>query len=102
MAKLTKNGVAYDLSDSPYMYKRHGIEFHFSSWKHRIKFIQNVQKREEWLCDSLSRRFHVSFDAKLLACFQLYAMVETRGCFIVFEDGRIVKCLEDLSCQVRV
>lgn len=93
MAKMTANGVVYDVANSPFTCQRHGIEYRFSSGKHMAKFMRDVFKREEWLSDSLSRRFKVEFDATLVADLQWYAMVETRGYSI-----RILDSGEELTC----
>ena len=91
MVEITENGVCYDLENTPYTFNRKGIEYHFSSETHRGKFVRNIVKREEWLADSLSRRFKVKFDGSLLAGLQLYSQVESRGYYVVVE-GEVCKC----------
>lgn len=84
---ISKNGVCYTLPDSPYTYEWRGMVYFFSSEPHRAKFIREVRKREEWLDDSLSRRFKCSVHLPILADVQLYAQVETRGFLIQTNDG---------------
>ena len=91
MVEITNNGVCYDLENTPYIIERDGIEYHFSSETHRGKFVREVRKREDWLTDSLSRRFKCRFDASKLAALQLYSQVETRGYFVIV-GGEVVKC----------
>lgn len=79
---VSRYGVAYDLKTSPYKVLYGEWEFYFSSMPHRQKFLENITKRTEWLSDSLSRRFRVSVKADMLAIFQLYQQVETRGFFV--------------------
>ena len=82
---LNANGICYDLENSPYTFTRLGFVFHFSSPLHLKKFKDNYSAKEQWAVDSLSRRFRCGFDARLLADFQLYSKIETRG-FYVFDS----------------
>lgn len=81
-ANLTPYGVCYDLSDSPFTYRVGGYQFNFSSVKHLEAFQAKLDVKTEWLSDSLSRRFKMPINATLLATFQLYNQVETRGFFV--------------------
>lgn len=87
MAKLTNQGVCYDLTDTPYMVEHNGIIWHFSSVPHRNKFRREVCKRELWLNDSLTKRFGCTMMLDLVADIQLYKQVETRGFYLVTNDG---------------
>lgn len=102
MVRMSAHGVVYDLPNSPFTCERNGILFRFSSERHKDKFMENVRKKEEWLSDSLSKRFHVEVDACLLADFQLYYQVETRGCSIKLPDGDEVSWQEEIaiSCLI--
>ena len=102
MVRMSAHGVVYDLPNSPFTCERNGILFRFSSERHLVKFMENVRKKEEWLNDSLSKRFHVNFDARILADFQLYYQVETRGCSIQLEDGTEISWQEEIaiSCLI--
>ena len=92
---ITKSGVTYNLEGSPYWVERHGMRFMFSSNSHRMKFMQYVRMKEDWLCDSFQKRFHFAIDAELIACLQLYVKTETRGFRIEFEDGTVLRCLDE-------
>lgn len=85
---LTKYGVCYDLSESPFACSTAHFEYRFSSAKHMQKFADNLQARKDWLNDSLSRRFHVSVEVDILAELQLYMQTETRGFHVTDERGR--------------
>lgn len=61
--------------------------FFFSTEHHRAKFIREIRAREEWLDDSLSRRFRVTVHLPILADVQLYSQVETRGFYIQTDGG---------------
>lgn len=87
MVKLTNQGVCYDLTDTPYVVEHNGIIWHFSSAPHRNKFRREVRKRELWLNDSLSKRFGCTILLDLVADIQLYKQVETRGFYVVTNDG---------------
>lgn len=82
MVKMTKSGVVYDVKNSPFQVERNGYIFKFSSEPHRHKFIRDAQVKEEWLNDSLSRRFRIKVDFILLADIQLYQQIEQRGFYI--------------------
>lgn len=85
---LTKNGICYDLDESPFVCSTPFLEYRFSSGKHLEKFRENAEKRKAWLNDSMSRRFHIDVDIEILAELQLYMQVETRGFYV--SDGEKV------------
>lgn len=84
---ISKNGVCYDLRESPYVFAWRGMAFYFSSQPHKDKFVREVIKREQWLDDSLSRRFKCTIHLPVVADIQWYVMVESRGFYIVTDDG---------------
>ena len=94
---ISPNGVVYDIEHSPYWVLRNGLKFKFSSARHVDKFMMEVRIREEWLTDSLSRRFKIKFDASLLADFQLYQQIEKRGFAVENEEGVIYTCQEQVE-----
>lgn len=87
MATLTKSGVCYDLRETPFSDGELGMTFYFSSHTHMLKFRNRKVERMEWLCDSLSNRFHVRVDASRLALVQLYLQIEKRGFRVVDTCG---------------
>lgn len=98
--KITEYGVCYDVRNSPYVYEWRSYRFHFSSVKHLEKFRDNVRMREEWLEDSLTRRFKYRVHAAWLAVFQLYAQVETRGFYVEAYYGSTWEALEEVEFNV--
>ena len=92
----TKDGVFYDMEHSPYKTMYGDYTFHFSSRKHLSSFLDKLTVRIEWLNDSLAKRFKFNIDARLIALFQLYFQVETRGCYVVLPKGRTLTCRENL------
>lgn len=97
---LTRNGVCYDLRETPFTYSLCGMTFHFTSAKHREKFTSEAHKRMVWMTDSMTRRFHFLVDASELALMQLYGQVETRGFLVEMRDGRLVDSLDGVSFHV--
>jgi hypothetical protein len=93
---LTKHGICYDLSESPFVCSTAHFEYRFSSANHMRKFADNVQQRKDWLNDSLSRRFHVSIEVDILAELQLYMQTETRGFHVTDERGRTWRSAENM------
>ncbi len=100
MPDITRNGVCYSIEDSPFYEEVDGYRFYFSSETHRRKFFEKARIRQNWLTDSLSRRFHFHVDASLVAIFQLYTQVESRGFYVVSERGEEFRCLEQLRLRV--
>lgn len=92
----SKDGVFYDMEHSPYKTMYGDYTFHFSSRKHMSSFLDKMPVRLDWLTDSLSKRFHFYVDAGLIAMFQLYFQVETRGCYVKLADGEVLRCRENL------
>ena len=97
MARLTPQGVCYDIEETPYIFEWQGVIWHFSSAPHMAKFRREVRKRELWLNDSLSRRFFASVHLELVADIQLYCQVETRGFFIETNDGAIYRDASEIA-----
>ena len=98
MTYISPNGVAYDVGDSPYSCYRNGLQFKFSSARHLEKFMTEVRIREEWLTDSMSRRFKVRVECAILADIQLYMQIEKRGFYIYDEkNGVEYTCLQQLE-----
>lgn len=93
---LTPYGVCYNLEESPfytdfiyttYWSERH-FRFFFSSHKHKESFEAKLQVRVPWLIDSMTRRFGMTLEMGIVAVFQVYNQVETRGFYVVDrEDG---------------
>lgn len=96
---ITRYGVCYDLSRTPYTHIAYGFEFAFSSVHHQRKFAENLEKRVGWLTDSMSRRFRFRVDCTLIAVFQLYNQVETRGFHVTDEDGKVYASVDDVTMR---
>lgn len=92
----SKNGVFYELKESPYSFMYGDCTFFFSSRKHLSSFMDKIYVRTQWLDDSTEKRFHFQVNMRLVAAFQLYFAVETRGCYVVLGDGEELTCKESL------
>lgn len=96
--RMTDYGIVYDIEQTPFVRYRNGLNFHFSSRRHLEKFTQKMVAHEQWLNDSMSRRFHVEVDMRVLADIQLYMRIET-GAFYVKNliEGKVYRCPEDVK-----
>lgn len=95
---LTKNGICYDLKNSPYFCYTDFFTFFFSSPAHLVKFRRELEANREWLNDSMTRRFKFDMDMELLADFSLYRKIETRGFLIINEStGVAYECPESIE-----
>lgn len=95
---ITKNGICYDLSRSPYVCSVANWTYYFSSPSHMIKFKSNISSNRDWLNDSMSRRFKFTMSLDLLADLSLYRKIETRGFMIINEStGVAYECPESIE-----
>lgn len=96
MVEMTRNGVVYDVANSPFSYRACGMEFRFSSMTHCDKFMEKYKGHIDWLNDSMHRRFKFKVDFTLVALVQLYARIETRGFYIDYGEG-VWQCLAEVE-----
>ena len=101
MANLTRSGVCYDLRETPFSDDELGMTFYFSSHSHMLKFRSRKKERMDWLCDSLSNRFHVRVDARRLALAQLYLQIEKRGFRVIDVYGMEIETPDELYLTVQ-
>lgn len=92
MQELTRNGICYNLSKSPYttrlVYGDTLIIFYFSSERYKNKFDNELADARNKLHESLSKRFKIKITFDFLSDLILYRKVEKRG-FYVFYDGEV-------------
>lgn len=100
MQKPTVNGVYYDVSSSPLCTSRNGYRYYFSSKTHLDKFLLKAPIKEEWLNDSMSRRFKFEFQISVIADMQLYMQIETRGFYVVDEISELDFRSPDELCVI--
>lgn len=95
---LTKNGICYDLKNSPYFCYTDFFTFFFSSPAHLTKFRKGLEANREWLNDSMTRRFKFNMTLDVLADFSLYRKIETRGFLIINEStGVAYECPKSIE-----
>lgn len=95
---VTKNGICYDLKDSPYFCFVGFYKFFFSSPAHLNRFKVGLEANRDWLNDSMTRRFKFEMQMDLLADFTLYRKIETRGFRISDEmTGDVFECPESIE-----
>lgn len=95
---LTKNGICYDLKNSPYFCYTDFFTFFFSSPAHLTKFRRELEANRGWLNDSMTRRFKFNMSLDVLADFSLYRKIETRGFLIINElTGVAYECPESIE-----
>lgn len=92
MARLTRSGVAHDLTISPYklkvVYEESGetLTYVFSSEFYLNKFVEKAGANREKINKSLSNRFGFTIENNILADIKLYLTTETRGFMIEGTD----------------
>nr|DAI89899.1 MAG TPA: hypothetical protein [Caudoviricetes sp.] len=88
---MTRNGIVYDLKLSPYYITIDEVTFYFSSKNHLEKFTEKLTENREVINYSLSKRFGVNINFKILNDIVLYSKVETRG-FLIKHKGEAYSC----------
>lgn len=105
----SRNGVYYNLEESPWRVSRHGMILYFSTETHYNRFLREIDKRERQMTSTMSNRIGCFVNMEVPACIQLYRQVEQRGFLIYFdrtilltngvqvESGVYATCLEHLE-----
>lgn len=78
---MTRNGVFYNLDESFYKVELDdtGLTFVFSSLLHKNKFLEEYEDFRKKINKSLSQRFNLPIEQKLIADLTLYKKIENRG-----------------------
>lgn len=83
---LTRNGVAKDLSKSPYIFTEfingERLDLYFSSKLHINRFTQLRNTNYKMIYNYIYKRFKYRVDCRLLADCNLYKKIENRGFYI--------------------
>lgn len=100
MPKLTRYGICYDLTVSPYsetiVYDKQRVKFMFSSQLNRDKFVDRMNVNRQQINRSLSNRFKFDIQYNILCDITLYNNIENRGFYIVV-DGKGIEWLEEVT-----
>lgn len=98
--KLTRNGIAYDLTKSPYVlpfhYGHDDIVYVFSSELYKEKFFEKYTENRENISNSLSNRFGLHVENDILCDLVMYSKIEKRG-FLIIHNGVNIECLNDIT-----
>lgn len=98
--KLTRSGVAYDLSISPHTvtlsYYGKDLTYVFSSRLYLDKFMEKLDSNRESINHSLSKRFGFTSVNNVLCDIKLYSMIEKRG-FLIKNDKESFECLNTIK-----
>lgn len=96
---LTRYGVAYDLENTPFVYKvKYGseiYEYKFSSKLYLDKFMNKSFDYRKQVNESLTNRFGFAIENNLLADIKLYSTIEKRG-FLIANQNRRFHCLNNI------
>ena len=92
---MTRNGIVYNLYESPYLIGLNGITFYFSSKNHLEKFTEKMTENRDLISYSLSKRFGITISVNMIADITLYAKIETRG-FLIKHKGDYYTCKKDI------
>ena len=98
---LTRNGIAYNLSLSPYKVtikydKDDHITFKFSSQLYKDNFQNKLKANRENIKNSLSKRFGFIIVNEKLSDLKLYSSIEKRGFLVETKEG-IYQCLNTIK-----
>ena len=78
---ITRNGIFYNLDESFYKFEMEdtGLTFVFSSLLHMVKFREEFEIFRKKINKSLSQRFNLPIEQKLISDLTLYKKIENRG-----------------------
>ena len=97
---LTRRGVCTDLTYSPYtftnIHKDDVYTLYFSSKLHLDNFVKNRQKNYSMIYNDIYKRYKFGIDCTFLSDFNLYRKVESRGCYIRYNDN-VFKCYDNIK-----
>lgn len=100
MSKLTRNGITYDLPNSPYEvekeYNGNKIVYSFSSKLYTEKFEEKLKENREKLNQAISKRYGMNISFDILSDIILYSKVEKRGFYLVLNE-EIYTCLNSIK-----
>lgn len=101
MSKLTKRGIANDITISPYKHKinytkNSYIIYRFSSELYKNKFIERLEENRDKINSSLTNRFGFEITNDILCDIKLYTMIEKRG-FLIKNTKEGFECLRNLK-----
>lgn len=82
---VSKRGIHYVLSQSPYCAHFPGLDMFFSSMNYLEKFQESYPHVRERLSNEFKRRFKLDCDTSRIAAVKTYLECEKRGFYVVVE-----------------
>ena len=92
---MSKRGICYTLSESPYFAQYFDVKLFFSSKNYLEKFNDTCRPIRARLEYEMLRRFGMECDMSLIALLKAYKQVEKRG-FYITVGGEPVTCQDQL------
>mgnify|MGYP002515128268 CR=1 FL=1 len=96
---MTRGGIEYNFSVSPFTVDTEKYTFVFSSQLHADKFREGLKENRQRINESLSNRFNIYIYADEIADFLLYGAIERRGYLIKDHEGRAIKCQNEIHIK---
>jgi YHS domain-containing protein len=93
---MSRNGVCYDLAQSPYTYQIDNVTYIFSSKSHKQKFKLQYKENRDKFKEKFVKKYGIELDTNCLSDLLLYETIETRGFMLEIESGGYVKCLNEI------
>lgn len=84
---LTRAGICYDLSESPYKFETESLIFYFSSKLHMNKFIKEYKTAREFIRSEWEKRAGVKVNFDKVSDVCIYRKIETRGYRVEKKEG---------------
>lgn len=82
---MTRNGIVYNLKESPYKITIERVTYFFSSKNYMEKFLELYLDNRETINNSLTKRFKITVNFALLSDVVLYSKIEKRGFYLIYE-----------------
>lgn len=96
MNQISRRGIYYNLSLSPFNITIDDITFYFSSKLHFQKFTERVNQFKEYTKTRMEKKVKVKCEINQLIVLMLYETIETRGFYIKL-NGDEIDCLTKLT-----
>ena len=101
---MTKRGIYKDLRFSDYTVWAEGYTFYFSSTVYCDKFLNAIDDEIVRFNKAINVIYKNPFplDLKLLAIIRYYIKIETRGFYIINDQGETITCPKSLNFDLRI
>ena len=96
---MTRGGIEYNFSISPFTVDTEKYTFVFSSQLHADKFREGLEENRQRINESLSNRFNIYIYADEIADFLLYGAIERRGYLIKDHEGGAIRCQSEIRIK---